>query len=100
MEQAVLDDEMRVLAGEEIVVDRQDTLPVLGVDAGDPFIEMVGEFMIGVTDDLLPARRKINRVRSPIPVPDALVAAGDGQGQTLLGLPHGLKNLASLRDIA
>ena len=62
------------------------------MDPAAPFLQVVGQFVVLVADDLLPARGEIDLVADAVPVPDPVVAAGDGQRQALLGL-------AQFRDV-
>src|SRR3954451_8945120 len=66
---------------------------VLRMNALGPFIDTIGELMIGIADHALPARGEVGAIVLEIPFPQRIIDAADGpavtfleQLQTMLGL--------------
>ncbi len=57
------------------------------------------DFVLGIAEDRLPARRVIGDVGRDPPIPQALVRGAHGQPETLLAPPQGLLGRLSGRDV-
>ena len=56
---------------------------VFGVNQPEPFVDIVGEIMVGIAENLLVAPRHVEFVLGDIPVPDSVAGAFDSKTEPL-----------------
>jgi hypothetical protein len=71
-----------------------DAVAVLAMDQGRPGRERIRQLVLRIAELLLPARRKPQPVLVRPPVPDAVVAAQDGEAEELLPLAQARLDLS------
>ena len=78
----------------------EQALAVVGMDAVEPLVRVVGELAVFRPELLLPAGRKEDPVGAQVPVPEPVVAAQRGERVAFLALPHGFGGALPLADVA
>src|SRR5438270_4848631 len=84
MAQAMLELEKRFVPVQERFERRQGTFAVIGMDPRLPLIEDVANLVLAIPQHRLPASRERDRVPEYVPVPEAVICAGDRQGKIFL----------------
>jgi len=71
-------------AGEVVPQRSQGAIVILRVEEPFPGLEPAREFILLISKHAFPARREIKLPRGDVPVPDAIIGAGDDQGKAFL----------------
>jgi hypothetical protein len=65
------------------------------MEATFPLLELMSYFVLGIAQDALPSGRKIDLIRSQIPVPNPGIGAANSEVKPLLALVQSLPDLHS-----
>src|SRR5580704_2704300 len=68
-------------------------LDVVGMNTVEPFLGKGADLIVAPAEHFLPARREINLSRAKVPVPEPVIGAAHGKGESLLAFAEGFFGL-------
>ena len=83
-----------------VILFRLEHTPRTLVDAVEPFIDAIGDFLFPIAEDGLPARREVNLAVAHVPVPDTIICACNRKRVALLALAQRVLGTAALDRVA
>ena len=99
VQHAVLALEMAAGPGQMRVELRGDLLHVARVDAAEPFLRRIADFLVVIAQHFLPAPREEDAVLLQVPVPQPVIGARRGQRIAFLAAPQGFLARLALGDV-